>query len=161
MQILSEKGRLDSFLYGSFSMKIFDQIAKLPESQNFIKQTMGKIFKKLDLDYLESIDLEKATINWKIFQDEKDNENELNLEQFIEVPSSMTCSRKDNHTSNPDSDFSIPTPPEIRNSRLEVIEPKLIYHHSEQINIGIDQNMEINSEANMRKTSLGNLSGRN
>ena len=68
MQILSEKGRLDSFQYGSFSMKIFDQISKLPESQNFIKQTMGKIFEKVDLDYLETINLEESAFDNQFLQ---------------------------------------------------------------------------------------------
>jgi hypothetical protein len=76
MQILSDKGRLDSFLSGSFSMKIFDQIAKIPESQNYIKQTMGRIFETMDLDYMETIDLEDAAENCKNFIDAKRAINE-------------------------------------------------------------------------------------
>lgn len=69
MQILSEKGRLDSFLSGSFSMKIFDQIAKLPECQNYVKQTMSRIYETIDLDYLETINLEEAAFHCKNFID--------------------------------------------------------------------------------------------
>jgi hypothetical protein len=71
MQILSDKGRLDSFQSGSFSMKIFDKIAKLPQSQNYIKQTMGRIYETMDLDYMETIDLEDAADNCKNIIDDK------------------------------------------------------------------------------------------
>ncbi|CAI2372473.1 unnamed protein product [Moneuplotes crassus] len=109
MQILSEKGRLDSFLYSSFSMRIFDQISKLPESQNYIKQTMGKIFEKLDLDYLETIDLEDAAFNLKLFQKKGSTEvEEDQSNREFDIMSSMASSRKDSENSNTESDFILP-----------------------------------------------------
>ena len=77
MQMLSEKGRLDSFLSGSFSMKIFDQIAKLPEWQNYVKQTMSRIYETIDLDYLETINLEEAAYHCKNFIDKNITNEEI------------------------------------------------------------------------------------
>lgn len=175
MQILSDKGRLDSFLSGSFSMKIFDQIAKLPESQNYIKQTMGKIYETLDYDYLETIDLEASAFECKAymdymksdresrdisdggsFNDSSRRDSEESFDEFI-IPSSPVKKggfvyEEQKTSKNTSRATNLPSSPRmVQKSRLPINEPAMHKRHSNIIDI---KNSNFFEKDDFRKFSI-------
>jgi hypothetical protein len=132
MQILSDKGRLDSFLSVSFSIKIFDQISKLPESQNYVKQTMSRIYETMDLDYLETVNLEEVGYHCKTYIDRRVQmvENASKETEDISIIIGQTDSHEDTSIDNSDFYDSVDSPL-TRESLLDKIkEPKMENHRS-------------------------------
>lgn len=81
IRLCKEACPFDQIQYSSFSVKILNQIVKLPEARHYVQKTLNKFYDEIDYKYIQKIDFDKLNSSLK--------KKSTNKTQIIRMQTSM------------------------------------------------------------------------